>query len=85
MSSSLHFRVLPADKPALSDAIKRLLARKYWHHDGSISGDPVQLSTQDIEYLGGLADAGDKEVSADAKKLIDAITKHDEVELYWLL
>lgn len=84
MSSSLYFRVLPADKPPLSCAIQKLLGRRFWGHDGSLSGDPVQLSSSDLAYLRGLADAGDKVVSADAKRLIDAIEKHDEVELYWL-
>jgi len=61
----------------LSDDLKRILARKYWDHDGSLSNGPIRMYDTHLNYLRGLRDAGVK----DAQKLIDGIEKFDLIEV----
>lgn len=79
MSTNAYWRpVVPKKGNDLSDDIKRKIARRYMDHDGSLSGS-VRLDSAALGWLEGLRDGGVK----DAGKLIDAIEKHHEIEV-WL-
>jgi hypothetical protein len=79
MSSSLVWQPkIDGGKP-LPDALKYALQKRYEGLGGK-SGGSRTLSHRDIEYLKGLDDAGVK----GAKSLIDAIEKHNDIEI-WLV
>lgn len=60
---------------SLPDALKRILARRYFDQDGTLSTD--WLETQDMDYLQGVADAGVE----GAEELLKAIEKYGSVEI----
>lgn len=73
MSATLYWRPRrPLESKSLDDQLRFIL-----NLDG-VSG-PVPFGRSNLDYLRGLADAEVK----DAQTLIDAIEKHDDVEL-WL-
>ena len=79
MSTNAYWRpVVPKEGNDLSDEIKRKIARRYMDHDGSLSGS-VKLGKSALGWLEGLRDSDIE----DADKLIEAIEKHYEIEV-WL-
>ncbi len=60
MSLSLHWRpAQPAQSwPRLPYALKSVIARRLWGHDGSVPGEETLVGLSEIDYLDGLADAG---------------------------
>ena len=79
MSTTAYWKpVVPQRGPILSDEIKCKIARRYLDHDGSLCGS-IELDSSALGWLEGLRDGGVK----DAQTLIDAIEKHDEIEV-WL-
>lgn len=82
MSSSMYWRPAPKEEPPANDlpyALKRAVAQRFWHHDGSLYGDDYELGKEDVSYLEGLADAG----IDGAAELIEAIRQHGRV-LVWI-
>lgn len=79
MSTSLYYRphVDTENGIDLSYELKKAIARQYWDNDGSLNGDWIILTEEDIPYLQGISDAGIK----DAKVLIEAIKKYNAVEI----
>ena len=78
MSSTAYWKpVTPKEGNCLSDDLKRKIARRYMGHDGSLSGS-VFLNHADMGWLEGLRDGGVK----GADKLVDAINKHDDIEVW---
>lgn len=82
MSSSAHWEIIPPSPKEryLSGGMKRALARRYFEHDGSLSGRCV-LNSGDIPYLTGLRDASnpDSDLYKDASTLIEEIVNRDEI------
>jgi len=78
MSSKLYWRPRSTSSMLLSDDLKKILARKFWDHDGSLSNGPMRMNNSHLEYLCGLRDAGVE----DAQKLIDGIEKFDLIEVW---
>jgi hypothetical protein len=81
MSSSMYWRPVPKDLPRpelLSYDLKHRLARRFWDHDGSLNGEPIEFDATQIPYLEGLADGGVE----DAQELIDAIREHGSVHVW---
>jgi hypothetical protein len=83
MSFSLYWR--PAAPPPpdhhLDPQLKYKISPKLWDHDGTLRGEPYQLSKdhpRTMGYLEGMADAG----IAGAQELIDAINEHGTVEIF---
>ncbi len=67
---------------SLPKALKYIMARRLWDHDGSLSGDPVVINASEVPYLEGVRDAtSDVDVNRAAKQLIEAIIKHGTIEL----
>lgn len=83
MSTNLYWR--PTPKPqekSLSKQLKYILARKYWDHDGSLTGEPMALTSDDVPYLAGVRDgSSDVDCARSAQELIDAIAKFGTVEI----
>ncbi len=79
MSTNLIWRkvITTPQGNTLSDTLKHTISHKYWDQDGSLSAMPIILNSSDINYFEGLRDAGIK----DAGKVIDLITKFDEIQL----
>jgi len=74
MSSSLYYRrVVPVKGICLSSDLKFILKKIY-----DLENGPTTLNSMALDYLHGLNDAG----IVDAEKLIAAIEKYDEVEIY---
>ena len=72
MSSSLEWRAINPPQHSLPNELKYTLRKK--------CGDPVRgiLTSHDIPYLEGLADAGIK----GARQLIELVQEHMEIEVF---
>lgn len=84
MSTKLYWKpVVKRSDKVLGYQLKYVLAPKYFGHDGSLrSSDPVIFTSEDIDFLEGVALAGAAEVKKEAKALISLIEKHDSVEVW---
>lgn len=83
MSSNLYWRPVPVPprEGDLPFALKKVLARKLWDHDGSLSSDPAELDRDDpalVGYLQGLRDAAVE----GADVLLAAVQEHGRVEVW---
>ena len=79
MSTTAYWRpIVLKEGNSIDDDLKRKIARRYMDHDGSLSGS-VNMDRADLGWLEGLRDAGVK----DAEKLVEAIEKYYEIEV-WL-
>lgn len=84
MSSTLHMQPVPRLRPKseqLSFYLKKVIARRFWEHDGSLSGDKVRIEYSDLAvrgYLEGLVDAGVE----DAEELLTAVVQHGAVDVW---
>jgi hypothetical protein len=78
MSRIMYWRVpVPQTYDCLSFELKKAVARRYWDHEGLLSGNWIILQDDEIPYLQGIADAG----IPDVEKLIELIRKHKIVEI----
>ncbi len=85
MTTSLCWRPVPKNPPPtkrLPSSLKLTIARHLWDHDGSLTGDPVEVDAAFIPYLQGVADGGSGEIAEGARELIQIIREHGEVELW---
>lgn len=75
MGQNLYWRTIPKGKTfkeKQGDALMIALRRKFdWN--------PAKLTYDHIEYLTGLKDGG----LTDAQAVIDAIYKHEEIQIYF--
>ena len=82
MTTTMYWRPAPKDEPPendLPDGLKRILARRYWNHDGTLHGDAVRLDRNtDRAYLEGLVDAN----VYGSGDLLTAVLKHGAVEIW---
>jgi hypothetical protein len=82
MSTDLFYYPTPKPRQAtLSRALKYKIARKYWGHDGSIGGEPITLTMDDIPYLEGIRDASEHDAADAAAALIAAIEHWGNVDI----
>lgn len=84
MSFGLYYRPVPKEIPPATDlpvALKYVIARRFFDHDGSVRGECV-LDKRSIPYLEGIADAGRGEASEGAAELVKAIREHEAVTLW---
>ena len=84
MSSSLYWEpCIEQDNKSLCDPLKYIFARKYWDHDGSLGGHPIQLNDADVPYLNGVRDGtSNKDIKRDIETLLEAITEYRAVIIY---
>lgn len=80
MSASLFFEpVIPKEPDYVNIGyLKHILLARY----ENLNEGPIPFSREDIPYLNGIMDAGDKDVAEDCKTLIAAIQKYGEVSLF---
>lgn len=82
VSTTMYWRPAPKTPPPgtdLPDTLKRIIADRFWDHDGTLYAEAAQLGTQsDLAYLEGLRDAG----VAGADELLEAIRKHGAIEIW---
>jgi hypothetical protein len=77
MSTNLYWRrYAPVEKRSLPFALKKILGRHLWDHDGSLFGDWRLLGAEDVPFLYGVKAAGSEEVRKGVETLLDAI-QHD--------
>lgn len=80
MSTSLYWRPAPKEVPparVLPYELKKAIAQRMFGHDGSLCSDEIEVGTESLPYLEGLAD-GRVEGAAE---LIGAIHLHGSVLL----
>lgn len=68
MSFGLYWRPVPKEVPPARDlpvALKYVVSRRYWDHDGSLRGHTL-LSKADLPYLEGIRDGGQPEAAEGA-------------------
>lgn len=81
MSSSLYWSVIPKPKEENINDLKYILAKKLWDNESGCSdGDYIVANKDLIPFLEGIEATGSVE-SQHARKLINAINKHGEVNL----
>jgi hypothetical protein len=88
VSTSLHWRPT-SEGSSLGYALKWSLSEKLWGHDGSLSGDWVEVGLGLVPFLEGIVAAHSSaregtqqaEIRAEAQRLIDLIAEHGTVEL----
>lgn len=56
MSTSLYYTPCPDEPIYLGKQLKYHLAPKYWQHDGTLAGEDVLITTDDLPFLQGLLD-----------------------------
>ena len=77
MSSTLCFRQTPESEEGVGRCkypLKRIFAKKYYDHDGSLGGDIITLTYIDLPWLQGVQsvyNGDDKEVLDEIIKLIE--------------
>lgn len=83
MTSGLYWREMPKlpDGKELSPALKHVLAKEWFGHDGSLLGDTV-VGKDHVWFLRGVAAAGTQEVREAAQELIAAVEKHGLVRVW---
>lgn len=83
MSTSLYWE--PPPQKRTEDEIyslKWILAKKFGQYDGSMAENLGMIGKNIIPYLEGIMDCGTQSMAEDAKKLIEAIEKYGEIEIY---
>ncbi len=58
MSTDLHWRPVDKRSGTLPYKLKKVIAKRFWGHDGSLAGDELMLDSHNLDYLAGLIDAG---------------------------
>lgn len=83
MSTNPYWRpIIPDQGHVLPKDVKYALSRKYFNHDGSLSGS-TSLTDSDIPFLEGvIAGTNNPDVKRGVKTLIDAIRQYDAVEFF---
>ncbi len=78
MSANLMWKPIRPEGKGLSDAAKFFFRDAY-----SLNEGPITLSENDVRYLQGAAAATkDKDLKSDITKLLEAIGKFGQVELW---
>lgn len=85
MSSTLYMRPAPLVQPKaveLPYELKRTIAKRFWDHDGTLTGSEVRLEGplfgSTMAYLEGLVDAGVE----GAEDLRTAVIQHGAVTIW---
>lgn len=83
MSSSLYWRPVKPIKRhgGYGHPLKGIIAKKFYGHDGSLSGGDITLDETHIKWLEGVKDALYDCVD-DANELIDGIRQYGEIAIW---
>ena len=81
MSTNLYWKPVFKNQACIGKQIKYHLAPKLWEHDGTLCSEWTLVGSELLPFLEGLASAGNKEVSGEAKKLMSLIKKHGDIEI----
>ena len=85
MSTDLYFMPMVSNKTKLPRALKYIISKKFWGHDGSLAGDSIILCDSNIDYLNGILDTTDNVEVRDAIRLIlKSIEQYGMIEM-WLV
>ena len=81
MSSSLYWLPPETKEKSLGRALKYRISKKLWGHDGSLSGDPVDMREIDWkEYLQGVYDeTSDEKLKEEIELVFSLWEKFDGV------
>jgi hypothetical protein len=86
MTTNLHAKKTP--EPQETDWVygirfKQIIARKFYDHDGSCSGDLITLGLSEVEWFEGVFDAiTDKEDRNGLQWVIDVIRSGGSIDLW---
>lgn len=85
MSTSLYYEpVIKREAKSLANGLKYILGPTYWGHDGTLSGEEVYLTEDQLKYLCGIRDGTrDEQIKDSVNILIKAIQKYGSVRI-WL-
>jgi hypothetical protein len=81
VSSNLYWRQAEPPPPSnlLPYGLKKAISQRFWSHDGSLHGEEVLITIDDMPYFEGLADAG----VDGAASLVEVIQEKDRI-LIWI-
>lgn len=85
MSTNFYWQAFPKEPPPVQycSDIKRIMARRYWDHDGTLFGAVTTLGESDVPFLSGVAAATPhREVREAAEEMIKAIREQGGVSIW---
>jgi hypothetical protein len=88
MSSTLHFRKTPRALKEIGSCglpLKRVFARKFYGHDGSLGGDVIRMDEEELEWLKGVRDSevGDDSDQRLLDKAIELIESGKSIDMWF--
>lgn len=85
MSSTLHWKpIIPDRRGGWGYPVKGIIAKKFFGHDGSCAGGPIEVDSGALEWFYGVLDATtDKEVESAMRELIEAIEEYGSIALFF--
>ena len=83
MSTNLYWvPAIQENGTPLPKALKYIVARRWWGHDGSLGGDKRVLTSAHVSYLEGMRDGTtDQDVINGVNELLKAIEKYGAIEV----
>ena len=78
MSTNLFMAPHSNKGKCLGKGLKYKIARRFWDHDGSLSGESVVIDSGHLPYFEGLRDAGVE----GADEIIKAIQMYEKVDIW---
>ena len=84
MSTRLYWRPTHQPGDTLPTALKYVVARKWWGHDGTLGSEPYTVSDKDRDFLEGVMAATQNDETRDgARRLLALVEQYGEVDV-WL-
>lgn len=86
MSSSMLWQpVRPTRGHSVPCAVKKALSPKFFHHDGSLGGDSIELGPGAVDFLEGVVAVmgEDTENGKAVRAMLDAIEKYGAIEVWF--
>ncbi len=86
MSFLMHARPAPTELPEPETflSLKYAVAKRWFGHDGSLRGDYITVTKEQLDFLHGVAAAGAKDVKKEAAALIRMINENPQGVQVWI-
>jgi hypothetical protein len=85
MSSTLFFSKTPVQSvdeiAAFKQPLKGIIAARYYDHDGSLSGDTITLTAEDLPFLEGVLAAYRGDDCKDLVRVVDHLKVHGMIDV----
>ena len=86
MSFMMHARPAPINQPEPETflCLKYAVAQRWFGHDGSLRGDYITVTKEQLDFLHGIAAAAGKDVQDEAVQLIRMIHDNPQGVQVWI-